>query len=386
MANVLDYIDWRGDLTFDLSPFNEVDALIFSWMVYADLKGILPGRMNLWMPLQQAAEVFEQVHDYEAEKKSVSFTKSSATLLSAMARCKRYGQVELGFCREKYDSNNAMQFAAMTVRLQPDQVLVVYRGTDQTLVGWKEDFHMSYLEQIPSQEEAMQYLHEVAQYWDSTILLGGHSKGGNLAIYAAANAPKRIRRQIAAIYNNDGPGFGEHTALDEVGYAEIKDRIHTYVPQDSIIGMLLEHGNEYQIVKSDQKGIQQHDALSWQVLGTHFIMLDNTSFSSQVTEQTLSVWLEQMDNAEKEVFIDGVFSLLEATGARTLTELVSGGMKNISIAVHALKDMSKEERSTMVSVLSQLFKTGNDVLKKQLELELPEALSFLPGSKSSGGK
>ncbi len=380
MANILDYIYWRGDLPFSVSPFNEVDALIFSWVVYADFKGIVPGRMNLWMSLKKATEIFEEVHDYEAEKKSVSFTKSSSTILSAMARCKRYENIQLGFYRERFDSQTAMQFAAMTIQLSDRQLFVAYRGTDQTITGWKEDFNMSYLEQVPSQEEARKYLCEVASYWDGEILVGGHSKGGNLAIYAAVNVPDSIHRKIKAIYNNDGPGFGENT-LDSESYAKMAERIYTYVPRTSIIGMLLDHHKEYQIVKSDQKGIQQHDALSWQVLGSHFITLDTTSFSSQLTESMMASWLEQMDNTQKEVFIDALFSLLEASGARTLTELVSGGVKNISIAVRTLKEMPKEERNTMVSVLSQLFKAGNDVLKKQLETELPDTLSFFNGPK-----
>lgn len=373
MGTILDYLDWRGDLSFDASPFNEVDNLIFSWMSYVELKGIVSGSMNSWISLKEAAEIYQRTHDMEADKKIVSFTKSAAPLFIEMAKTRRYQDVKLCYYQNKIDIQHEIQFAAVTIQISPDLLFIAYRGTDHTIVGWKEDFNMAYLEQVPSQVEALAYLQQAAEKWKGTLLLGGHSKGGNLAIYAGVHAPETIQSRIAGIYNNDGPGFSS-AMMEDPAYQTMLPRIYSYVPQSSIVGMLLEHGESYRIVKSIQKGIWQHDALSWEVVGPHFVELENTTVASQLTDATLTSWLATMDNAQREAFVATLFSVLETTGAKTLTDLTTGALKNISTILKSLGSLSKEEKSRMTSAITQLFKTGNEMLKKQIEEELPELL------------
>ena len=163
MGTILDYIEWRGDLSFEASPFNEVDNLIFSWMSYVELKGIVSGRMNLWIPLKEAAEIYEQTHDMEAEKRIVSFTKTAPALFVRMGKTKRYQDVKLSFYKSRIDICQEAQFAAVTIQISPELIFIAYRGTDHNLVGWKEDFNMAYLEQVPSQLESLSYLTEVSE-------------------------------------------------------------------------------------------------------------------------------------------------------------------------------------------------------------------------------
>ncbi len=380
MGNILDYLEWRGDLSFEVSPFNEVDNLIFSWMSYVELKKIVPEHMNLWVSLKEAAELYGRTRNLDAEKKIVSFTKTAPNLFVQMGKTKRYQDVKLGFYKSRTDLKQEEQFAAVTVQISPELVFVTYRGTDHSLVGWKEDFNMAYLEQVPSQLEALSYLTEVAKNWKGRILLGGHSKGGNLAMYAGVHAAEEIQERIEGIYNNDGPGFSP-AMMENLVYRKMLPKIYTYVPQSSIVGMLLEHAESYRIVKSSQKGIWQHDALSWEVKGNHFVELESTTLTSQFTDATLTSWLATMDNAQREEFVDLLFSVLDATGARTLTDLTSSALKNVSVILKTIGKLTKEEKGRLMSVISQLFKTGNEMLKKQIEEELPELLPHNSGKK-----
>lgn len=382
MGTILDYLDWRGDLSFAVSPFNEIDNLIFSWISYVELKGIVPGRMNLWMPLKEAAEIYGRTHDMDADKKIVSFTKTAPGLFVRLGDTRRYQDIKLGFYRSKLDIRQESQFAAVAIQISPELIFVAYRGTDHNLVGWKEDFNMSYLEQVPSQLEALSYLSEVGEKWGGKIILGGHSKGGNLAMYAGVHVAEEIQERIVGIYNNDGPGFSS-AMMEKPVYQKMLPKIYTYVPQSSFVGMLLEHAESYRIVKSSQKGLMQHDALSWEVIGTHFVELENTTLTSQFTDATLTSWLATMDNAQREEFVELLFSVLDATGARTLTDLTSGALKNVSIILKTIGKLTKEEKGRLMSAVSQLFKTGNEMLKKQIEEELPELIPRGSGKKEN---
>lgn len=199
-------------------------------------------------------------------------------------------------------------------------------------------------------------------------------------MYAGVHAAEEIQERIEGIYNNDGPGFSP-AMMENLVYRKMLPKIYTYVPQSSIVGMLLEHAESYRIVKSSQKGIWQHDALSWEVKGNHFVELESTTLTSQFTDATLTSWLATMDNAQREEFVDLLFSVLDATGARTLTDLTSSALKNVSVILKTIGKLTKEEKGRLMSVISQLFKTGNEMLKKQIEEELPELLPHNSGKK-----
>ena len=179
-----------------------------------------------------------------------------AQLLHAAAGCERFRSVRLFHYAERFSEERQQQFSATTFLLDADDktVYVAFRGTDNTLVGWREDFNMSFQSEVPSQTDAAAYLREILTMGFSNVLVGGHSKGGNLAVFSAVHAPRHMVQRIQAVYNNDGPGFANHL-LETASFWYLKDRIHTFVPQDSVIGMLLEHDEDYQVVYSRQKGL-----------------------------------------------------------------------------------------------------------------------------------
>lgn len=302
MSNVLDYIKWRGDLLFAQDPFNAIDSVIFSNLVYIRYPRELFG--NGEMTIRQIQEALQQRGD--ATRLA---TAHRLELLQAAAASNRFGGVKLAQYRDDFIPEEDTQFAALTGLLDDGTLVVAFRGTDNTLVGWKEDFNMSFQEAVPSQRLAVEYVRAVYERYAMPIYTCGHSKGGNLAMYAAAMSIPEIRQQIRDVYNNDGPGFQEHI-LTTPGYLEMVPRIHTYVPQSSIIGMLMEHAEPYRVIKSTQVGIMQHDVFTWEVEGKSFIPVEELTPDAKFVNATIRGWLMSMDLQERNQMVDALFKLL----------------------------------------------------------------------------
>ena len=311
-GNIMDYLEWYGDFDFSVMPFNEVDNLILAELSYASLDGIVPepqlGRKLRSISVKEAALKLDESGRLE---KSCKLERNAGLLLLEMAKGRRFADAVLAGYVDKHDFENQEQFSALHVYLSDGTLFVSYSGTDDTILGWKEDLNMAYQMPVPSQEEAVGYLEKTVPHDGRLIRIGGHSKGGNLAIYAAAMCYDRLKRRIIAIYNNDGPGFLE-SMLEKKAYLEIKDKVRTIVPETSIIGMLLEHGDSYEVVKSTGKGIMQHDGLSWQVYRNGFVKLDERSKESLVIDKTISAWVMGLSDDERVAFVDAVYDMLTA--------------------------------------------------------------------------
>ena len=255
------------------------------------------------------------------------------------------------------DTEREKQFAAITVKPGDGSTFVAFRGTDDTIVGWKEDFNMAFMPTIPSQVEAAEYLDRVARKVYGKLRVGGHSKGGNLAVYASVKCSPRVRRRILTVYNYDAPGFSrEFLALPE--YGEICDRLKTMVPQSSLVGMLLENDGRYSVIKSTETGLMQHNAFSWEVKGTEFIMLDELTKESRDMTLVISEWLSKLDMDARKKFVDAIYNILIATKATTVTELNDD---KYSI-LRALKDTDKETRKMVIKTFGLLFGEGGKQL------------------------
>lgn len=302
MNNVLDYIKWRGDLLYAQDPFNAIDSAIFSNLVYIRFPRELleSGEMTVC----QMQEVIQQRED-----SAQLATSHQLELLRTAAASRRFGGVRLTQYRDEFIPEEDTQFAALSGVLDDGTVAVAFRGTDNTLVGWKEDFNMSFQEAVPSQRLAVEYLQTLYARYAAPMYTCGHSKGGNLAMYAAAMSTPEIRAQIRGVYNNDGPGFQEHM-LDTPGYLEMVPRIHTYVPQSSIIGMLMEHAEPYRVIKSTQVGIMQHDVFTWEVEGKAFIPVEELTPDAKFVNATIRGWLLSMNLQERNQMVDALFKLL----------------------------------------------------------------------------
>ena len=257
------------------------------------------------------------------------------------------------------------QFCAMTVELGDGFCNVVYSGTDSTIVGWKEDFNMSFLTATPGQEESVQYLQKVAKQTKLPLRLMGHSKGGNLAVYAAVNSERKLQDRIDIIYSNDGPGFND-SMIDPGMYRNLTDRIRSIVPESSIVGMLFEHEEEYEVVKSSGSGAGQHDVMSWEVRGTTLVHLNHVDGKSVLVDKALKSWIGEMDEKQREVFVDALFGILDEADIRTVDDLANMNYTKFMELMKAKSSLDKETQDTMRDTFLKLVQKSAKTVAEHL--------------------
>lgn len=376
MASIIDYVNWRGDLPLSVSPFNEVDGLILAELSFLDFAGIVPPpELGAGIALHEAAEAYFSRRSGEVVEEGVFMPGRVPELLCAMAHAERFAEMRLaGYC-ELTDEQREQQFAALTVEVGDGSVYVSFRGTDDTIVGWKEDLNLSYLEVIPSQTRALEYLARMArQYPAATLRVGGHSKGGNLAVYAAVNIPAAVQERIVQVYNNDGPGFIRPlTGTPE--HTRIAPRIHTLVPQSSVVGRLLEHEETVQVVRSDAEGVMQHNGFSWQVERDRFVHLDGFSREGEVIDEMLEEWQAALSPERREAFADALYEVLTASGAKTLSDLSGDKLKSTVGLLKTYSGLDRETRETLSASLKLLVQSyahsvADDVQRNDLRPRL----------------
>lgn len=369
MANVLDYLAWRGDLSFAASPICEVDNLIYSMLSIMDYSDIVPSSV-LGMPIKLEDCYKRYVEKYpNGEYFGQIFPSVTANVLRDAAQSERFRNSYMTAFRAENDEEAVSQFAAVTFVLPDNSIFVSFRGTDDTLIGWREDFNLSFMHPVLAQKKAVDYLTEIAAVHRGSIRLGGHSKGGNLAVYAAVFAPKEVRDRIIMAYSNDGPGFVEEVITSRE-FREMEDRIYTIVPQSSVIGMLLEHKEEYHVVESTiSNGIFQHDPFSWSVLGTEFVHLEELSKKGKRHDRVLSEWLRGSSSEERQKFTETLFRVLDSTGAKTLSDLSVDSFGKMRDAIRAYTGLDRESKEHLTQLVKKLaevnFKApSHDVQRK----------------------
>ena len=369
MANLLDYLDWRGDLTLGQDPFNEVDNLILAELSFVDFSGIVaPPGEGSGIPLYEAAERYFTRFP-EGVDMGVLVPDAIPEMLEKMAACPRFRDMKLSCFADWLDNDKAVQFAALTIETGDGAVYLAFRGTDDTLAGWKEDFHLACVPEIPAQRLAVEYTRQTAkQYPRKKLRLGGHSKGGNLAVWAALNVPDRVQRRIQQVWSNDGPGFHEDI-LSLPEHQDVARRIVTIIPQSSLVGMILEHDEDYTVVESSEKGLMQHDGFSWEVKGPGFVRLGSVTRQGRHHDLVLKEWVRQMPLDQREKFVEGLFSLLTASGAQTLTDLKEENLKAVGAMIKAMKDMEKDTRDALLYAFRQLMRSGWKVLSEEWQQE-----------------
>lgn len=348
MSNIIDYIKWRGDLSFNQSEFNEIDNLILARFSYFCLDGAI--KENEKITIKQAYENTEKIGIPEQKILQIE----DKDLFPAMAKSKRFGKLYIIEYVNNVDEDEEKQFSAVTILLPDNTMYVAYRGTDNTLVGWKEDFNMCFSSNVPSQLAATQYLEKVSKLNKRKIRVGGHSKGGNLAIYAAVFANDSVKNRIINVYNNDGPGMSSDI-IEKQEYKDMVSKIYTYVPQSSIIGRLLYHEEKYKVIESTQTGIMQHDLYSWQLEGKKFTYLEELTKESKVADKVIKGWLNGISPERRQEFVDILYQILITTNAQTLKEFSNNWLKNASICLKAYTTSNEEDKKIISDTLVKLF-------------------------------
>ncbi len=370
MANMMDYLDWRGDLSFAQAEFNEVDNLIFSELVYVDFQNIVPPPgSGKGISLKEANRIFFLSHTREEINERVSSTKAAAFLMEKMAETKRFAGIELSNYVDIISPKEQSQFCAMTIKLDDGSMFVSYSGTDNTIVGWKENFNMSFLSETPGQLKAVDYLNRVVPPRQKKIRVGGHSKGGNLSVYAAVHCKESIQNRILAVYSNDGPGFTQ-SMIHREDYGKMLPKIHTFLPESSIVGMLLEHEEEYQVVESSVTGAMQHDAMTWKVMGNSFVHLKTVAKQSIILDQALKSWIGKMDIKQRESFVDTLFLVLEEADIKTVDDLANITFKKIIELMKLKNTLDKESQEILSRTLQMFLAESNNTVKDFVRMKL----------------
>ena len=237
-----------------------------------------------------------------------------------------------------------------------------FLGTDKTILGWKEDFNMSFMKNVPSQIEGLKYLKKISKkYPDKKIILGGHSKGGNIAIYSGLEANEQIQKRIINIYNFDGPGFDSDFIKTNKTDKTIK-KVLTYIPQDSIIGRIMEHEEECNVVKSIESGIYQHDIYSWQILRDKMVKVESLTTGSDIMNDSIKQWIKTTTPEQRKVFFDGIFELFYSTEAKTFGDI---NIKSIPTLIKTYRDISEEDRKVIIHMLKIFGKAYITSLKNR---------------------
>ena len=373
MGNIMDYIEWRGDLPFTQSEFNDVDNLILACFSYVNLDGIQEAASQNGIELKALTEKFLQLHTEKELKEDKSFIRFAPFMMLEMAKTERFGQCVIRNYVNEIVAEEAQQFSAVEICLSDGTSYISFRGTDDTIVGWKEDFNLS-TGVVPAQERAVEYLRRIAGSLQEMVRVGGHSKGGNLAVYGAVMC-KEIHPWILQVYSNDGPGFSrEFLELPET--EALLPKVTRIIPEYSIIGTLLEHSKEPVLVASSNKGLLQHDGFSWEVSGNHFASKEQLSSRTETFVSILHKWIDGMDVEQKKVLIEDLFSTIEASGSENLSEIQAGGLKSFTAMLKRIESFAPESREMVQELFLALF--GGWL--EQLKLPDMEKIPFLPQS------
>ena len=348
---MLDYLDWRGDLKFAQDPFNDVDNELCAMLSFMGFTGLVSGKPGEEIALSEAAALYFDKNRGKDLSLGAMIPAAIFDMTRKMAVSPRFGEARLTAYRnekvEEESLESQLQWTALTILFEDQSLYIAFCGTDDTIISWKEDLNLALMSAIPSQRAAAEYVNGVAAaYPGYRIRVGGHSKGGNLSVYAAAKCKAEYRERIVCVYDNDGPGFDESFLSDE-GYLSLKGRIRNIVPEETFVGLLLHHDLPQIVVKSGNKGLLQHDSFSWYVEKNRFVQVERISNEALLAEQTVKRWLEDMSPEETSEFVDAFYHALTASNARTVTELVG-------------------DRSSLLGAYRRLAPSDREVIRRSL--------------------
>ena len=340
---MIDYLVWRGELTFAASPWNAVDGLLMATLSYLNFHGHRDARG--WT-MEEAKRL-----DLVIPSPDASFTLRRDAF-TGMADSFRFGSCRMHHFIAISDEVSSMQFSAMCIDMPDGTMTVAFRGTDNTLIGWREDFDMAYRTWVPGQEAAGYYLSQAAAMTDRPLRLVGHSKGGNLAVYAAAVVHQSVQNRIESIWSYDGPGMNRQISATE-GYQRIKGKIRSYIPQSSIIGLLMDYYTPYTVVHSTATGLSQHDPMTWQVYGPKFEEMESIDRKAEIVCETFHEWLQNSTPEQRGAFVDTLFKMADTTDATKMSDILNEKLRSIRKMYSGRKEVDPETRRVFNRLMAQ---------------------------------
>lgn len=362
MPNIIDYVEDYGRYSFAEKPFNEVDSLVFCQLAYLRMDSAAcdhtntPSAKSLVDILREGrlSEIFAHVFDVESTK----------MLCLGVISSRRYQNTRISYYTDKLDPQQELQFSAVTFTIDGLLTYVAFRGTDQSIVGWKEDFNMLFMENVPSQLEAAAYLALVGEKTDGPLIIGGHSKGGNLALYASSKCAPSIKNRIERIYNHDGPGFRDDFIKTEE-YASIAAKVHKTLPRTAMIGLLFSKNEEYHVVESSAFGIYQHDPFNWLVQEDKFKYVYGIDAQAVLLSEVIIKWLEKVDEEKRKKLIEALYKIVASTEASNLQDMKENWQRSALTLIKAARDLDAPTFKFITDTLGMLiplsYKTAKEI-------------------------
>ena len=370
MANIIDYVEKIGNKDFTELDFNEVDSLIMCSLSYQVFDKYVPN-INSRNSKRKSIYLKELLKDEQIVLDMIEPTllpSVSKKFINALVKTKRFGDIKIAFFDSKFDEITQTQFAAMTFLLPNKINYIAFRGTDMSILGWKEDFNMALLNEIPGQTHAVNYLNYVIPRLKGTIYVGGHSKGGNLARFGSTFTSYRHQKKICKIFDHDGPGI-QRDLSNEPRYIKIQERIFKTIPFDSIIGILLNHDGKYKVVKAKYVSLLQHDQYNWKVDldNADFIYSDKSSLISQINDEAINKWIKNMPDEKKKIVVECIFDIFAKAEIKTIKQMLSYPLTKLYRSINAISNFSNEEKHTLFQTMTSLIKIWFLILNKKIK-------------------
>lgn len=355
MSDIFDYLDWRGDISFKESPFNEADNIIFNLLTYINYTDVVPEVFTQSLTIQEAAKSDFTLHKIPDPR--------LYALLEKCAGTRRFMDVRLTGYVDVFNEEEDCQFCAVTYLYDRGCAYVVYRGTDSSVTGLIEDFNMVYKAPIPSQAKGVHYLEQLTMklpWWNRSrqLMIGGHSKGGNVAQYAAIHCSKRTQKHISIIWSNDGPGFNEELFPKEWS-VPLVPKMKTFLPSASFIGRLFNHEEETILISSSDAGLMSHDPFTWKILGTQLVRVDSDSPKTERLDRSFRDWLAHISLEERKNLIDAIFDVFKNMGVSSLYDFNNFKLTQAVSGIKTLTQLDAEQKKALIHSLTQFYKSYN---------------------------
>lgn len=360
---ILEYLEYHGPVSFFEEPLNEVDSLILCQFAYLKFDGLVP-EVKENKPSVTLQELYAHP-DYEKLFKNIWFEKNNQKLFESMMASRRFRHMKMNCYTNIIETGWETQFSAITFLLEDGSIYVAYRGTDENIVGWKEDLNMAFQVPIPAQEYSLKYLNTVVGKLHKPFYIGGHSKGGNLAVYAAMNASKEVQERIIKVYNMDGPSF-RREMLEKYGYAAIAEKTVKILPHSSLVGMIFEQSAEYRVVKSKALGLLQHDPFSWVVKFGRFVDVGQIFEGQKFMNDTLNEWILSLDEEQLKAFVDTLYQIISATETDNLIDFSADWRTSLESMSAAVKEVDEQTMKVVKETLKIFFHVAQLRVKNEI--------------------
>lgn len=359
-ASILEYLDEYGDKSFSERPFGDADSMILSQLSYLKYDGLIPdGGSVILRELKDTAQTDAVFGDTLAGK-------LNRELFARAVKSKRFSETGISHYVNIIDRDVQTQFCAVTFTVPGLEPYVAYRGTDETMIGWKEDFNLTYMDQIPAQRMAVEYLSEAASDIDGRFYIGGHSKGGHLSIYSAMYVPEDIQDRLIRIYCLDGPGFMKDM-LHLEGYERIRDRIVKYLPQSSLVGMLQQRDDNYTVIKSIGVGLLQHNLYTWRVEKGELVPEGDLKEVAKIRDDAINDWIESLPPESRQQFVDSLYEIISGCEADTVAEFWSKFISNSRQIISSFKDTDADTTDMLKQISRKLIDSAKVHFMNELE-------------------